>query len=46
MYRLASACLLFFVTALALDSNDDLLNAARKGDLGAVKALIEKGVPV
>src|ERR1039457_1382241 len=46
MHRLA--CLLF-ATAVALlagDVNDDLLNAARKGDLDTVKALIEKGAPV
>jgi hypothetical protein len=31
---------------LAADVNDDLLNAARTGDLNTVKALIEKGAPV
>jgi ankyrin repeat protein len=46
MHRLAC---LFFATAVALlagDVNDDLLNAARKGDLDTVKTLIEKGAPV
>lgn len=46
MHRLA--CLLF-ATAVALlagDVNDDLLNAARSGDLATVKALIEKGAPI
>jgi hypothetical protein len=40
---------LVLVTALALwaaDPNDDLFNAARKGDLDTVKALIEKGAPL
>src|ERR1039457_1049438 len=46
MHRLA--CLLFAmaVALLAGDVNDDLLNAARKGDLDTVKALIEKGAPM
>lgn len=45
MHRLA--CLLFATAALAAgDVNDDLLDAARKGDLDTVKALIEKGAPV
>jgi len=46
MHRLT---FLVFATALALlawDVNDDLLDAARKGDLDTVKALIEKGAPV
>jgi hypothetical protein len=46
MHRLA--CLLL-VTALALfawDVNGDLLDAARKGDLDTVKALVEKGAPL
>jgi ankyrin repeat protein len=34
------------VALLAWDVNDDLLSAARKGDLDTVKALIEKGAPV
>jgi hypothetical protein len=46
MHRLA--CLVFATVAalLAGDVNDDLLNAARKGDLDTVKALIEKGAPM
>src|ERR1039458_946218 len=46
MHRLA--CLLFAtaVALLARDVNDDLLNAARRGDLDTVKALIEKGAPM
>src|SRR5580693_643952 len=45
MHRLA--CLIF-ATAVVLLANDadDLLAAARKGDLAAVKALIEKGAPL
>lgn len=40
-------CLLFLAAAaLAGDVNDDLFAAARKGDLAAVKSLIEKGAPV
>lgn len=38
--------ILGFIVAIALfagDPNDDLLNAARKGDLASVKALLEKG---
>jgi len=46
MHRLT--CLLFAMAAIltAWDVNDDLLNAARKGDLDTVKALIDKGAPV
>ncbi len=45
MYRLA--CLLLAGAALlAADVNDDLLNAARKGDLDTVKTLIDKGAPL
>jgi ankyrin repeat protein len=46
MHRLA--CLLLAITAalFAWDVNEDLLNAARKGDLDTVKALIEKGAPI
>ena len=46
MYRLA--CLVFAaaVTLSAGDVNDELLTAARKGDLETVKALVEKGAPV
>jgi ankyrin repeat protein len=45
MHRLI--CLFFAVLALlAADVNDDLLNAARQGNLDTVKALIEKGAPI
>lgn len=46
MHRLA--CLLVAAATLlpAWDANEDLLNAARKGDFATVKALIEKGAPV
>jgi len=45
MHRLI--CLFFTVLALlAADVNDDLLNAARQGNLDTVKALIEKGAPI
>lgn len=46
MYRLA--CLIFAIAAalFAGDVNEDLLNAARKGDLDTVKTLIEQGAPV
>jgi len=46
MHRLA--CLVFAtaVALLAWDVNEDLLDAARKGDLDTVKALIEKGAPI
>lgn len=42
------ACLLLATAAalFAFDINDDLLKAARQGDLDAVKALIEKGAPL
>lgn len=46
MHRLAW---LLFATAIILpawDVNDDLLNAARNGDLDTVKGLIEKGAPL
>jgi ankyrin repeat protein len=46
MHRLACFVLATAVTLVAWDANDDLLNAARKGDLDTVKALIEKGAPV
>ncbi|MGA2739023.1 MAG: ankyrin repeat domain-containing protein [Bryobacteraceae bacterium] len=46
MHRLA--CLLFATAAalFAWDVNEDLLNAARQGNLDTVKALIEKGAPI
>jgi ankyrin repeat protein len=46
MHRLACLLLATAVALLAWDVNDDLLDAARKGDLDTVKALIEKGAPV
>jgi len=45
MHRLLFA-FLALAALLAADVNEDLLNASRKGDLGTVKALIEKGAPV
>jgi len=45
MHRLA--CIFCVAVALlAADVNDDLLDAARKGDLDTVKALIDKGAPI
>jgi hypothetical protein len=45
MHRLA--CLIFAtVVVLLANDADDLLAAARKGDLAAVKILIEKGAPL
>ena len=46
MHRLA--CLLFLTAfvLLAGDVDEDLLNAARQGDLPTVKALIDKGAPI
>jgi len=46
MHRLACVLLAAATAMLAADVNDDLLNAARTGDLNTVKALIEKGAPV
>jgi len=46
MHRLAYLVFATTVALLAWDVNDDLLSAARKGDLDTVKALIEKGAPV
>jgi hypothetical protein len=46
MHRLAGLVFATAVALLAWDVNDDLLNAARKGDLDTVKALIEKGAPL
>lgn len=45
MHRLA-CLLLTAVAVLAADANQDLLDAARKGDLDTVQALIEKGAPI
>jgi hypothetical protein len=46
MHRLAGLLLATAVALLAWDVTDDLLNAARSGDLDTVKALIEKGAPL
>jgi len=46
MHRLACFVLGTAVALVAWDANDDLLNAARKGDLDTVKTLIERGAPV
>ncbi|MBZ5594897.1 MAG: ankyrin repeat domain-containing protein [Acidobacteriia bacterium] len=46
MKRLAGLVLGFAMAVFAADVNDDLLNAARKGDLAAVKALCEKGAAI
>ena len=43
MYRLVCLILAVELALCAGDINDDLLTAARKGDLAAVKALCEKG---
>ncbi len=46
MFRLACLFLAGAAALLAWDANDDLLDAARKGDLDTVKALLEKGAPI
>jgi hypothetical protein len=46
MHRLACLLLASAVALVAWDVNEDLLDAARKGDLETVKALIEKGAPI
>ena len=46
MYRLACLFLAGAAALLAWDANDDLLDAARKGDLDTVKVLLEKGAPI
>lgn len=46
MHRLAWLLLATAVALPAAEVNEDLLNAARKGDLDTVKALIEKGAPL
>jgi ankyrin repeat protein len=46
MHRLACLLLVIATALFAWDANEDLLNAARKGDLDTVKALIEKGAPI
>ena len=46
MHRLTCLIFAMAVALSAADINDDLLEAARKGDLNTVKVLIEKGAPV
>ncbi|HLY20717.1 MAG TPA: ankyrin repeat domain-containing protein [Bryobacteraceae bacterium] len=46
MYRCVCLVLATALLLVAGDVNEDLLNAARKGDLDTVKALIDKGAPV
>jgi hypothetical protein len=46
MHRLACLILAAALSLSAWDINDDLLAAARSGDLNTVKALVEKGAPV
>lgn len=46
MYRVAGLVLGLALALFAGDINEDLLNAARKGDLAAVKALCEKGAAI
>jgi hypothetical protein len=46
MNRLVSLVLGFALTAFAGDVNEEVLSAARKGDLAAVKALCEKGAAI
>ena len=46
MNRLVGLAVALALAAFAADVNDELLNAARKGDLAAVKALCEKGAAI
>jgi hypothetical protein len=46
MYRVAGLALAFALAVFAADLNEELLSAARKGDLAAVKALCEKGASI
>jgi hypothetical protein len=46
MHRVASLVLVIALTVFAADVNEELLSAARKGDLAAVKALCEKGAAI
>ena len=46
MYRLACLFLAMAAALFAWDVNQDLLDAARKGDLDTVKALVEKGATI
>jgi hypothetical protein len=43
MHRIAWLVLAMALALFAGDANDELLEAARRGDLAAVKSLIEKG---
>jgi len=46
MHRLAGLVLALALSVFAADVNEELLEAARKGDLAAVKALCEKGASI
>lgn len=46
MHRLVCLLLAASAALFAWDANDDLLDAARKGDLATVKTLIDKGTPL
>lgn len=46
MHRIAGLVLGFTLAVFAADVNEELLSAARKGDLAAVKALCEKGAAI
>jgi len=46
MHRLVCLALALALAVFATDLNDELLSAARKGDLAAVKALCEKGASI
>jgi hypothetical protein len=46
MHRVAGLVLGFALAVFAADVHEDLLSAARKGDLAAVKALCEKGAAI
>jgi hypothetical protein len=46
MHRTILLCVLTGASLFAWDANDDLIAAARKGDLAAVKSLVEKGAPI
>src|SRR6516165_991550 len=46
MHRIPWLILAVAVAVLAADVSEDLLSAARNGELGSVKALVEKGAPL
>jgi len=46
MYRVAGLVLAFALAVFAADVNEELLSAARKGDLATVKELCEKGAAI